>query len=104
MRLRSSAVVAAGSAAALVVVIIGLVGLNLQTYVQLSKERVAGKVTLKKVSDFNYVATIDLADNGVFRNKPKDYQVTGELVNVGGPIVKFKPWANVVGMDSIFRV
>jgi hypothetical protein len=84
--------------------IIGLVGLNLQTYVQLSKERVAGKVTLKKVSDFNYIATIDLADNGVFRNKPKDYQVTGELVNVGGPIVKFKPWANVVGMDSIFRV
>lgn len=84
--------------------IIGLVGLNLQTYVALSKERVAGKVTLTKVSDFNYTATIDLADNGVFRNQPKDYQVTGELVNVGGPVVKFKPWANVIGMDSIFRV
>ncbi len=84
--------------------IIGLVGLNLQTYVALSKERVAGKVTLKKVGDFNYVATIDLADNGKFRNQPKDYQVTGELVNVGGPVVKFKPWANVIGMDSIFRV
>jgi hypothetical protein len=84
--------------------IVGLIGLNLQTYVALSKERVAGKVTLKKVGDFNYVATIDLADNGKFRNQPSDYQVTGEIVNVGGPVVKFKPWANVIGMDSIFRV
>ena len=84
--------------------IVGLVGLNLQTYVALSKERVAGKVSLKKVGDYNYVATIDLADNGKFRNQPTDYQVTGELVNVGGPVVKFKPWANVIGMDSIFRV
>ena len=84
--------------------IIGLVGLNLQTYVALSKERVAGKVTLKKVGDFNYTATIDLADDGKFRNQPKDFQVTGEIVNVGGPVVKFKPWANVIGMDSIFRV
>ena len=42
--------------------IVGLIGLNLQTYAQLSKERLAGQVVLKKVSDYEYTATIDLAD------------------------------------------
>ena len=84
--------------------IIGLVGLNLQTYAQLSKEWPVGLVTIKKgAAEFDYVASIDLYDNGKPRNQPVDYQVTGEEIFVGGPIVTFKPWANVVGMDAVFR-
>lgn len=84
--------------------IVGLIGLNLQTYAQLSKERLAGQVTLKKVGDHNYTATIDLADDGKLRGKPVEYQITGERVHISGPMVKFKPWANVIGMDSLFKV
>lgn len=84
--------------------IVGLIGLNLQTYAQLSKERLAGQLTLKKVGEHNYIATIDLADDGKLRGQPKDFQVTGERVHVSGPMVKFKPWANVIGMDSLFKV
>ena len=47
--------------------IVGLIGLNLQTYAQLSKERLAGQVVLKKVGDHNYTASIDLADDGKLR-------------------------------------
>jgi hypothetical protein len=84
--------------------IIGLVGLNLQTYAQLSKEWPVGLVTIKKgAAEFDYVASIDLYDEGKPRNQPRDYQVTGEEIFVGGPIVTFKPWANVVGMDAVFR-
>lgn len=85
--------------------IVGLIGLNLQTYAQLSKERLAGQVVLKKNGDYDYTATIDLADeNGKLRGQPKTYQVTGQRVHVEGPLVKFKPWANVIGMDSLFKV
>lgn len=84
--------------------IIGLVGLNLQTYAQLSKEWPVGLVTIKKgAAEFDYIASIDLYDEGKPRNQPRDYQVTGEEIFVGGPIVTFKPWANVVGMDAVFR-
>jgi hypothetical protein len=85
--------------------IVGLIGLNLQTYAALSKERLAGQVTLKKVSDYEYTATIDLADaEGKLRGQPKDFQITGQRVHIEGPVVKFKPWANVIGMDSLFKV
>jgi hypothetical protein len=84
--------------------IIGLVGLNLQTYAQLTKERLAGTVTLKKLDEFKYTATVDLADNGKLRGAPVDYQVTGEDFRVEGPILKFKGWANVIGADSIYRI
>lgn len=84
--------------------IIGLVGLNLQTYAQLSKEWPVGLVTIKKgAAEFDFIASIDLYDEGKPRNQPRDYQVTGEEIFVGGPIVTFKPWANVVGMDAVFR-
>jgi hypothetical protein len=85
--------------------IVGLIGLNLQTYAQLSKERLAGQVTLKKNGDFDFTATIDLADaEGKLRGQPKDFQITGQRVHVEGPVVKFKPWANVIGVDSLFKV
>jgi hypothetical protein len=85
--------------------IVGLIGLNLQTYAQLSKERLAGQVTLKQVGDFEYTATIDLADDQQqLRGQPVDYQITGQRVHIEGPVVKFKPWANVIGMDSLFKV
>lgn len=85
--------------------IVGLIGLNLQTYAQLSKERLAGQVTLTKKGDYDYTATIDLADEtGKLRGQPKDFQVTGQRIHIEGPLVKFKPWANVIGMDSLFKV
>ena len=84
--------------------IIGLVGLNLQTYAQLSKEWAVGTVTIKKgATEHDWVASIDLMDDGKPRGQPVDYQVTGEEIFVGGPIITFKPWANGVGMDAVFR-
>lgn len=84
--------------------ILSLVGLNLQTYAQLSKEWPVGVVAIKKgAGEFDYVATIDLYDEGRPRNQPQTYQVTGEEFFIGGPIVTFKPWANVIGMDAVFR-
>ena len=32
--------------------------------------------------------------------QPKAYQITGQRIHIEGPVVKFKPWANVIGMDS----
>jgi hypothetical protein len=84
--------------------IAGLIGLNLQTYAQLSKETLAGQVKLKKTGEYAYTATVDIADKGKLRGKPVDYPVTGEIIYVSGPVLTFKPWANVIGMDSIFTL
>lgn len=85
--------------------IVGLIGLNLQTYAALSKERLAGQVTLKQVGEYEFTATIDLADDQQkLRGQPVEYQVTGQRLFIEGPVVKFKPWANVIGMDSLFKV
>jgi hypothetical protein len=78
--------------------IIGLVGLNLQTYAQLSKEWAVGTVTIKKgATEHDWVASIDLMDDGKPRGQPVDYQVTGEEIFVGGPIITFKPWGERCG-------
>lgn len=84
--------------------IAGLIGLNLQTYAQLSKETLAGQVTLKKTGEYSYTAAVDIADKGKLRGKPIDYPVTGEIIYVSGPVLTFKPWANVIGVDSIFTL
>ncbi len=87
--------------------IFGLIGLNLQTYAQLTKERLAGQVVLTKAPGgdaFTYTASIDLADSGKLRGKPTDFEVKGEHLRIEGPVLKWKGWANVLGLDSVFRV
>lgn len=87
--------------------IFGLIGLNLQTYAQLTKERLAGQVVLTKpagADEFTYTAAVDLADNGKLRGAPVDFEVKGEQFRVEGPVLKWKGWANVLGLDSVFRV
>jgi hypothetical protein len=87
--------------------IFGLIGLNLQTYAQLTKERLAGQVVLTKAAGadaFTYNASVDLADNGKLRGAPADFEVKGEHLRIEGPVLKWKGWANVLGLDSVFRV
>lgn len=93
-----------GIIALLIAAVAGLIGLNLQTYAQLSKETLAGQVKLTKTGDYAFTASVDLADKGKLRGKPKDYPVTGEIIYVSGPVLTFKPWANVIGMDSIYTL
>ena len=87
--------------------IFGLIGLNLQTYAQLTKERLAGQVVLTKAAgadEFTFNAAIDLADNGKLRGAPTSFEVKGEHLRIEGPVLKWKGWANVLGLDSVFRV
>lgn len=87
--------------------IFGLIGLNLQTYAQLTKERLAGQVVLTRAPGgdaFTYLAAIDLADGGKLRRDPKVFEVKGEHLRIEGPVLKWKGWANVLGLDSVFRV
>jgi hypothetical protein len=87
--------------------IFGLIGLNLQTYAQLTKERLAGQVVLTKAAgadEFTYTASVDLADGGKLRGAPVDFEVKGEQLRIEGPVLKWKGWANVLGLDSVFRV
>jgi len=85
--------------------IIGLVGLNLQTYARLTHERLAAEVTLKQTGENQFTATVRKAvnDKGDL-GEPKDFAVTGDQVRIEGPVWKMKPWANIVGADSFYRL
>lgn len=85
--------------------IIGLVGLNLQTYARLTHERLAAEVTLKQTGANQFTASVRKAvnDKGDL-GAPKDFPVTGDQVRIEGPVWKMKPWANIIGADSFYRL
>jgi hypothetical protein len=85
--------------------IIGLIGLNLQTYARLTHERLAAEITLKQTGQNQFTASVRKAvnDKGDL-GAPKEFAVTGDQVRIEGPVWKMKPWANIMGADSFYRL
>jgi hypothetical protein len=85
--------------------IMGLIGLNLQTYARLTHERLAAEVTLKQTGENQFTASVRKAVNSKGELGPaQDFAVTGDQVRIEGPVWKMKPWANIIGADSFYRL
>lgn len=78
-----------------------MVGLNLQTYHRLTHERVAATIYFTGVENEanKYVARIDYPDG-----LTKNYTLTGDEFEIGAQVIKFKPLANMLGFDSVYRL
>jgi hypothetical protein len=85
--------------------IIGLIGLNLQTYARLTHERLAAEVTLNQTGTNQFTASVRRAvnDKGEL-GPPLEFAVTGDQVRIEGPVWKMKPWANIIGAESFYRL
>lgn len=78
-----------------------LAALNLQTYQRLTHEQLAATVYFSGIENEanKYVARITLPSGD-----SKNYTLTGDEFEIGAQVIKFKPLANMVGFDSVYRL
>lgn len=85
-----------------------LLGFNLHTFKRLSHERVVATITFEKTADRQYNAHVVLCDDIekdiCELNPPTSFVLKGEDWQVEARVLKWKPMANVVGYDSIYRL
>ncbi|MEM8616686.1 MAG: hypothetical protein AAGF20_07095 [Pseudomonadota bacterium] len=77
-------------------------GLNLQTYKRLTYERVVATVSFDKTAgvDDTYTATLVLSEGDV-RTIP---DIKGDEFSLGAQVITFKPMAQMLGYDSVYRL
>lgn len=78
---------------------VGLLGLNIQTYQRLSYEQPVAEITLRQTGPQAFVATVREADLSA-----KEYDLLGDQWQLDARVLKWKPWANVVGLDASYRL
>ena len=81
-----------------------LFGLNLQTYARLTHERIAAEVTLNEVEAGVYSASVRIPDVKGQLGQPTTYELTGNAFRMEAHFLKWKPWANISGVDSLYRL
>jgi hypothetical protein len=77
----------------------GLVGLNVQTYHRLTYERPVAEISIKQVGPQHFRATLEEPDGRI-----RDYEVRGDDWRIEARVLRWKPWANVLGLDSQYRL
>ena len=78
---------------------VGLLGLNIQTYQRLSFEQPVAEITLRQTGPQAFVATVRQDDLSA-----KEYDILGDQWQLDARVLKWKPWANVVGLDASYRL
>ena len=78
------------------------VGLNLQTYERLTYERVVATVSFDQApnSEDTYSVTLALPDDEV---RIID-EITGDQFSLGAQVITYKPMAQMLGYDSVYRL
>ena len=77
-----------------------MVGINLQTYSRLNQERHVADIELERVDDQHFRAEVTLDGE----TTPTDYVIRGDEVLFEARIIKWTPWANVIGYDAIYKL
>ncbi len=82
-----------------------LLGLNIQTYHRLTYERPVATIELHQKGPQLFDATVvepPTADNP--EPVTRTYEVHGDEWRIEARVLKWKPWANVIGLDSQYRL
>ena len=83
--------------------VVALVGMNLQTYTRLTHEQLAAEVTIRQIGPDSYFASVAKADKTGKLLPPKEYPLSGDTFRMEADVVTFKPWANIIGVDALYR-
>lgn len=85
--------------------IASLTGLNIQTYARLTYERPVAVLDLKQLGPqyFEVSVTQPEGEDGS-ASRSTVYPVHGDEWRVEAQVLKWKPWANVLGLDSQYRL
>jgi hypothetical protein len=78
-----------------------LLGLDIQTYRRLTYERPIATIDLRQIGDHRFEATIGQPPGS---GQPQTYLLQGDEWRIEARVLKWKPWANVLGLDSRYRL
>ena len=77
-----------------------LVGSNLYTFHRLTDESPVAELQFRKIAAQEYEATISSGD---FCH-PEKYLLYGDQWRMDAQFLKWRPWANLIGFDSMYRI
>lgn len=85
--------------------IVGLLGLNVQTYHRLTYERQVATIEVRQKGPQLFDATVtepptEQDPQGVTNT----FEIHGDEWRIEARVLKWKPWANVLGLDSQYRL
>jgi hypothetical protein len=85
--------------------VVGLIGLNIQTYNRLSEENPVATLALKQTGDRVFAATVtELNDKGEPVGTPRIYDLNGDQWQVDARVITWKSWAAVLGLDAQYEL
>ena len=94
-----------GAALAGAAAIVGLLALDVQTYARLTAERPVATVELRQLGPQYFEATVVQPDRGEGMPAASNlYPLHGDEWRIEAQVLKWKPWANVLGLDSQYRL
>ena len=72
---------------------------NLNTYNRLTAERDIAHISVTKIAEQQFQVTLDTGDNPI-----KKYNLSGDEWRLEVRIIKWKGWANMIGLDSYYQL
>ena len=81
-----------------------LLGQNVQTYSRLTYERPVASLSIRRLASQYFEVTVTQPAEGDTPVRTAVYPVNGDEWRLEAQVLKWKPWANVVGLDSQYRL
>ena len=88
----------------LLLIIILLIFSNLNTYQRLTFENDIAEVLIRKLAKQKYQLVLIYPQNAVENDGPEYYSLYGDEWQLDARIIKWKGWANVIGLDSYYQL
>ncbi len=82
----------------------GLLGQNVQTYSRLTYERPVASLSIRQLAPQYFEVVVTQPAQGELPARTAVYPVNGDEWRMEAQVLKWKPWANVVGLDSQYRL
>ena len=100
---RASGHYLAGAPLAIIGLAAGLLGFNIQTYARLTHEGPVAEVSVRALDPASqtYAVTVHRLDE---TNSTKTCTLQGDEWLISGRVQKWKPWANVLGLDTTYSL
>jgi hypothetical protein len=76
-----------------------LLGLNIHTYQRLTYEQPVATISFRQLGPQDFVATLRTPDGA-----GTEYNLTGDQWQMDARVLKFHPWANMMGFDTVYRL
>ncbi|AQR61249.1 hypothetical protein BZG35_06000 [Brevundimonas sp. LM2] len=81
-----------------------LLGQNVQTYSRLSYERPVASLSVRRLAPQYFEATVTQPATTDLPARTAVYPINGDEWRMEAQVLKWKPWANVMGLDAQYRL